>query len=221
MKPHVDASILLLPGSPVAVRKWLAQTVSAVSVHNYAQYTAIVPHACRSQHFRDAAALLFGRPLPMSLRPALGVRLQNSRMIVMTTARKAQARSRWLIWQDGYGLTRSQLPQGTIGGLVSSLQAPSSVVAPLTAILNRKTGIPLDMAQRMLELLGMPGADLLRDSSRISRKAWIEPLAQSVERFDKAVVAKQSNDQEYAWPIAERPPHSVSDRQGRIAERKS
>lgn len=186
--------LLLLKGGADTVASWAEGGLTTVRVVPLRDgWTAVVPVTVTSAApppYDDPVGVLLARPVPHRLRPCLGVAVVGDQALIAATPARWRAVQRWVAWRPGTGLVRpGGLPTARLSDLVhlsatdpahSARSAHSAhpahpahpargrhgreVVAALADIVHSPRGDALCVLRDVLDVLGLPGGDLLGDN---------------------------------------------------------
>ncbi|KQU66258.1 hypothetical protein [Phycicoccus sp. Root101] len=178
--------LLLVRAKPGPVSGWVRRGLVACDVVPLGEWTALLP-AERSSRARapydDAVTVLAGRPVPLRLRPSIGVFVIDHRAVVSLQAKGFRAGHRWLVWEPENGPLRTPgLDPARPPELVAAAHSRTSPSA-VHAVLKDGSGDALRYLRRVLEVLSLPGGDLLAPSDH-PRGQVVAPTAQAVARFE-------------------------------------
>lgn len=162
-------ALLLLRGDTDAVARWLAKGVTPAIVapggDGWVTVTPATASSLAAPPYDDAASTLLARPVPRRHRPALGMRVVGPRLLVCVVGDALGARPGWLAWEPARGLIRpGGLPIANIDQLARTAgQAGSGrhTVEELRQILHAPQGRAIEVAGELLEVLRLPGIDVL------------------------------------------------------------
>lgn len=183
-------------GRQASVEVWAAKGVVPVDVAGLSGgWTVLVPvgpHSAVAAPYDDAVPLLLSRPVPMRLRPALGLAVRGQDAVVTLVPRRWRARQRWLVWGAGEGLVRpGDLPVASLSDLVaaSGVRDPRAL-ASLREVVADVAGQARVFLADLLVVLGLPGGDLIDGSARIGQLSVsrrVTPPEEIVAGFEAAV----------------------------------
>ena len=107
MSEPVDP-VLLARGDSETATDWARHGLAPAYVAGMPRgWVAIAPSGTDAQSappYNDAADVLFGRSLPRTLRPALGLRVVGARLVVSVDLGGRWSRRGWLAWEPGTGV---------------------------------------------------------------------------------------------------------------------
>ena len=178
--------LLLVRAEPGPVSGWVRRGLVACDVVPLGEWTALVPAEPASRArapYDDAVAVLAGRPLPLRLRPALGFFVVDHRALVSLQPKGFRPAHRWLVWEPGTGPVRTPgLDVARPPDLVVAARSRTSASA-VHQVLTDDGGDAPRLLRRLLDVLALPGAELLDPGDR-PRGQVVTPTAQAVARFD-------------------------------------
>lgn len=182
-------ALVLVPGPVRAHLRWLRRAPIGVYASDAGQgWTALTP-ADTQDRPDDAAQILAARPVPRRFRPAVGFFVWGQRAVVTVQPPGPRCEQRWLIWQPGAGVVEvpglPRLPLAMLASLGPIRPRP----ATLREVLADPAGSALTRLTRLLDVLGLPGADLLRGIPAAER-TLVHPSPGTVRRFDAAVLER-------------------------------
>ena len=186
-QPARDArGLLLVRAKPGPVSGWVRRGLVACDVVPLGEWTALLPaeRASRaSAPYDDAIAVLAGRPLTLRLRPALGFFVVDHRAVISLQPRGLRPSHHWLVWEPGTGPVRTPgLSVVRPPELVAAARSRTSASA-VHQVLKDDSGDAPGLLRRVLEVLALPGTDLLTPSDA-PRGLVVAPTAQAVARFE-------------------------------------
>lgn len=203
MNEPVDP-VLLARGDSETAMDWARRGLAPAYVAGMPGGWAAVAPAGTAAHsappYDDAADVLFGRSLPRSLRPALGLRVVGERLVVSVDLGGRWSRRGWLAWQPGVGLVRpGGLPIAAIDDLADLAGVRERhTVEGLVDVLHDGAGDAVSTGRRLLAVLGLPGQADFGASGWVAQRPearLIEPEEQDVARFDRSVRSVHEEDE--------------------------
>ncbi|GAA2738973.1 hypothetical protein GCM10009867_33140 [Pedococcus aerophilus] len=178
--------LLLVRAKPGSVASWVRRGLVACDVVPLGEWTALRPaerSSRASAPYDDAIAVLAGRPLPYRLRPALGFFVVDHRAVVSLQPKGFRPAHRWVVWEPETGPARTPgLEVARPPELVASARSRTSA-SEVHQVLKDDSGDAPRLLRRLLDVLALPGADLL-DPSDHPRGQVVTPTAQAVARFE-------------------------------------
>ena len=189
--------IVLSTGRVPAAVAWARRGLGEVTVAPVEGWTVIAatgPAQARYP-YDDAVRTLAGRPVSWRLRAALGFFRVGSQAVIVVHPSGWRPTVRWLIWTPRNGLVAPDgLPEASIAdvvivaGLHTSLQAKAA--ATLAELLQRGDGTADDILREALEILALPGADLLagtNDIRALPGARVVPPKPRYAREFDRLI----------------------------------
>lgn len=197
--PAHGHGLVLVPGPARSVSRWLRRGLVAVRVADYGAWTGI----CLADSPARAAApydvglqVLAAAPAPMARRPCLGFFVIAGRAVITVQVRGWRASHLWLVWEPGTGLRDADLAPIPPSVLIrASGAAGHATLADVKAILSSVEGTPVEWLLAVLDLLQLPGADLLVHGEG-PQTTEIEPSPRAVRAFDAMVAEDRSRHPE-------------------------
>ncbi len=178
--------LLLVRAKPGPLAAWVRRGLVACDVVPLGEWTALRPaegSSRASAPYDDAIAVLAGRPLPLRLRAAIGFFVVEHRAVISLQPKGFRPSHRWLVWEPGTGPVRTPgLEVARPPDLVTAARARTSP-AKLHQVLKDDSGDAPALLRRLLDVLGLPGADLLAAGDQ-HRGQVVTPTAQAVARFE-------------------------------------
>lgn len=183
--------LVLVRGHEKATARWLRRGLVAAATVPLPGWTGVclTEDRARTRPPYDAGLeVLAARPLPRATRPSIGLFVVDGCAIVTVQPRGWRARQRWLVWQPGVGVRRTpELAPLPAALIVQAAGAASRVsVREVTEHFRATDGTPLARLTGLLDLLDLPGADVLRAGAG-SDASVIEPRERAVRAFDALV----------------------------------
>ncbi|MEP6800020.1 MAG: hypothetical protein ABI890_17815 [Lapillicoccus sp.] len=166
---RLPTGLLLVRGEAEAVAGWALGGLTTVRVVPLTGgWTGIVPVTATSvapPPYDDPIGVLLARPVPHRMRPCLGVAVVDGQALVASTSARWRAIQRWVVWRPSTGLVRpGGLPSARLADLVHLVGAGDpEAVGALADVLHDPAGDALSVLRDVLDVLGLPGADLLDD----------------------------------------------------------
>ncbi|MGA8979050.1 MAG: hypothetical protein WB473_08000 [Pedococcus sp.] len=181
-----SCGLLLVRASPGPVSGWVRRGLVACEVVALGEWTALLPVervSRASAPYDDAVAVLAGRPLPLRLRPSLGFFVVDHRAVLSLRPRGLRPAHRWLVWEPGTGPVRAPgLEAARPPDLVAAARSRTTASA-VHHVLKDVSGDAPALLRRLLDVLALPGADLLTPADQ-PRGTVVAPTASSVARFE-------------------------------------
>ena len=176
--------LLLVGGGPARVGAWVRRGLVSCHVVPLGRWTAVVPAESSSRAgppYDDAFTVLTGRPLPVRLRPGLGLFTSGDRAVLTVQPRGWRATQRWLVWEPGRGVVpTSGLPAAAPVDLERAVGGGRRV----GAVLADPGGDARQVLEQALAALGLPGRELLAGDP-VGRV--VVPSPRTVARFEAQV----------------------------------
>jgi hypothetical protein len=203
---HAPAALLLVRGDADAVARWLAKGVTPAILAPAANgWVTVAPAGASSlaaPPYDDAATTLLARPVPRRHRPAVGMRVVGPRLLVCVVPDSVTARAAWLAWEPARGLIRpGGLATASIAQLARAAGGPPAGRAPagrapageggrhtveqLRGILHAPQGRAVDVAGELLDVLRLPGAELLTGIADPPGARRVDPQRERVAAFER------------------------------------
>ncbi len=185
------------------VDAWAAKSVVPVLVHRLGLHTALVPRgrSAVGAPYDDAAMMCAARPAPVKLSPAVGFWVIDDRAVITVQSKHWRRQIRWVIWDPQVGMLR---PPGV------DIASPQQVLAAagggrrdeLIDMLAERHHPPQRLLSAVVNLLGLPGADVLLDAE--AARSWEgvhthEPDDREVDFFEDAVKDAVALRRELGW----------------------
>lgn len=176
---------------------WAKRGLGEVTVAPVEGWTIIAPTGVAQARYPydDAIRTLAGRPVSWRMRPALGFFRVGSQAVIVLHPRGVRPTVRWLIWTPHNGLVPpDELPQASVAdvvivaGLDQSLQARAAT--SLASLLERGDGTADDILREALEILALPGAELLAgkaDIRALPGARVVPPKPRFAREFDRLI----------------------------------
>lgn len=188
--------LVLLHADVAAASTWVQRGVTPAYVVPVDGWTAVVPAgaAQASAPYDDALKVTAAHAAPSRARPAIGLFVIEERAVLTVHARGLRARTRWLVWQSGRGVSDVPgMPQARPGDFVRAAGVVYSAQRRLHTLLHERAGEPLQVCVDVLDILALPGGDLLRGVGVKDNpeSTLVEPDPASVTRFDKVTADEQ------------------------------
>ena len=186
-QPALDSrGLLLVRAKPGPMAGWVRRGLVACEVVPLGEWTALLPvdRASRaSAPYDDAIAVLAGRPLPLRLRPALGLFVVDHRAVVSLQPQGLRPVHRWLVWEPETGLVRTPgLEVARPPDLAAAARRRTAAPA-VHRVLTDAAGDAPRLLRRLLDVLALPGAALLTPADQPHGEV-VAPTARSVARFE-------------------------------------
>ncbi len=204
MSEPVDP-VLLARGDSETATDWARHGLAPAYVAGMPRgWVAIAPSGTDAQSappYDDAVDVLFGRSLPRTLRPALGLRVVGARLVVSVDLGGRWSRRGWLAWEPGAGLVRpGGLPVAAIDDLaeVAGVRERHTVDA-LVDVLHDGAGDAVSTGRRLLAVLDLPAAADFGGSGWVADQPGAQlaqPQEQDVARFDRSVRSLHEEDEQ-------------------------
>lgn len=202
--PAVVGGLLLVSGSLPRVRRWAATGLIRVEVAPLDEWwTALVPvaGAAAADPYDEPWTLLINRPIPWRLRPAIGVLVHEDQTLIVVTPKRPRGSQRWLAWRRGIGAVEVEpLPRAALRTLLVAADRDEPwTLGRLREVLDDPAGSPLDFACDVLDLLDLPGQDVVRGRARLAELAGAERVEADPARlaeFDQVVADERANRSE-------------------------
>lgn len=182
-------ALVLVRGREEAVLRWAAKGLAPVDVVPSVAWTLVAPAGTPplAPPYDDAGLVLAGRRLPARLRPSLAFVVDGDRALVAATDRSLRARTRWLVWRCGVGLTDTGgLPVASLGRLTHLAHTGRDGLESLRHCLSVVDADPADVLDDVVAALRLPGVGVLRGTVRaadLPDAVRVDPDAQRVDRF--------------------------------------
>ncbi len=192
-RPAPPRALVLVHDTRGAAVRWARRGLGPVLVVPGAAWTLVVPDgpARSAPPYDDELSALGGRPVPRRLRPCACLVADPDRLAVQLRGRSWTARTRWLVWSRGIGLTRVPDLEPAPPQLLGRLLAPARPSAErLLSVLARDNRLPGQVADELLTALELPGAGVLTgaaDAAALPGAVRVEPDEHRVARFDAGV----------------------------------
>jgi hypothetical protein len=187
--------LLLLRGHPDTVVRWAGRGLAAVHVVALPGWTAVVPVEGRTRSvapYDDMVTALAARPVPRRLREAVGLFPVEGQALVTAQSSSWRAVRRCLAWQPGTGAVPVPgMPLAGPGHLAAAAGASPAAAAAVRRVLGSRRAEAVSVLAELMEVLGLPGAGLLRSGSRpegLRGGRLVEPPTAVVERFDTLIL---------------------------------
>ena len=184
-QPAADArGLLLVGGGPARVGSWVRRGLVACRVVPLGRWTAVVPAEPWSRArppYDDALTVLTGRPLPVRLRPGLGLFTSGGRAVLTVQPRGWRATQRWLVWEPGRGVVPTP---GLPPAAPVDLERAAGSGRRVGAVLADPGGDAHQLLVQVLGVLGLPGRELLAGDP-VGRV--VVPSGRTVARFEARV----------------------------------
>lgn len=194
-------AVVVVRGNPSRVATWVERgTVPAYVVDLEGPWCAVVGagpgHA--QEPYRHAPSMLAGRPVPVTMRPALSFLVEGEHAVVSVQPRRWRALTRWFVVRRGFGPVRVILPQASLDDLLAA--GHEAHPEALDRVLEQVQSAPVEILRGIMAALGVPAGHLLE----VERDAQIDaelvhPAVKNVRRFDKHVdeeIAERSEIEE-------------------------
>lgn len=203
--PAVVGGLLLVSGSLPRVSRWASSGLVRVEAAPLDEWwTALAPGAGASvpaAPYDDPWTMLLNRPIPWRLRPAIGVLVHQDQALIAVTPKRVRSSQRWLAWRRGIGAVDvDPLPRAALRTLLVAADRDEPwTLGRLREVLDDDAGSPLEFACDVLELLELPGEDLLRGRARLADLDGAQHLEADPKRqaeFDQVVADEQANRSE-------------------------
>lgn len=166
----VGRGILLSTGRQPTAVAWARRGMGEVTVASVDGWTLIAPTGpARARYpYDDAVRTLAGRPVGVRMRPTLGFFKVGSQATITVHPPGWRAEVRWLIWAPRLGMIPPDgLPAAPIAdivvvaGLDTDVQARAA--SRMQALLESGEGTAESVLAGVLDILALPGADVLAD----------------------------------------------------------
>lgn len=182
---------------------WAAKSVVPVLVHRLGRHTVLVPRgrSAVGAPYDDAAMMCAARPAPVKLSPAIGFWVIDDRAVITVQSKQWRRQVRWVIWDPHVGILR---PPGV------DIASPQQVLSAarggnrdeLIDLLAERHHPPQRLLSEIVNLLGLPGADVLLNSALLG--SWEgahahEPDDREVDFFEDAVKDAVALRRELGW----------------------
>jgi len=181
-QPAADTrGLLLVGGAPATVAAWVRRGLVACHVQPLGRWTAVVPAEPRSRAqppYDDAVSVLAARPVPHRMRPTIGLFASAGRAVLTVQPRGWRGGQRWLVWEPGRGVIGAP---GLVPARPADLVRATGSGRGIGAVLGDPAGDADRLVARVMEVLGLPGADVLRTGGT---GPVVTPSPKAVSRFD-------------------------------------
>ncbi len=184
--PRDSRGLLLVRARPGPVSGWVRRGLVACDVVPLGEWTALLPveRASRaSAPYDDAIAVLAARPLPLRLRPALGLFVVDHRAVVSLQPQGLRPAHRWLVWEPETGRVRTPGLEAARPPDLAAAARHRTAAPVVHQVLENVAGDAPRLLRRLLDALALPGADLLTQFEQ-PRGQVVAPTARSVARFE-------------------------------------
>lgn len=188
---------MLSTGRVPAAVAWAKRGLGEVTVAPVEGWTIVSATGVAQARYPydDAVRTLAGRPVSWRMRASLGFFRVGSQAVIVLHPRGWRPVVRWLIWTPRNGrVPPDGLPEAEVAdvvivaGLDQSLQARAAT--SLTALLERGEGTADDILREALEILALPGAELLAgkaDIRALPGARVVPPKPRFAREFDKLI----------------------------------
>jgi hypothetical protein len=187
----VGHGLVLVRGQASASARWLRRGLVPAAAVQLPGWTGVclTEGGARTRAPYDVGLeVLAARPTPRGRRPSIGLFVVDGCAVVTVQPRGWRADQRWLVWQPGEGVRRTPDLAPLPAGLVLQVAGrPAGVTtADVVAHFREVGGTPLGRLTGLLDLLRLPGADLLRHGPGAAGLAVeaVEPAARGTRAFD-------------------------------------
>ncbi|MGL4744437.1 MAG: hypothetical protein ACRCXL_08625 [Dermatophilaceae bacterium] len=204
LRPTVGHGLVLVRRPPAAVSRWMRRGLVPVTVAPFGTWTgiALLHDEARSAAPYDVGLeVLAARPAPLRCRPALGFFDVHGRAVLTAQGGRLDRRQRWLVWEPGTGVVETpDLSPLRLGSLLDLAGASGRVREEQVAeVLRSSRGSPLDVVLAVLNLLALPGRELLMRQGTADA-IQVEPSARGVLAFDRLVTEEAETEAERSAP---------------------
>jgi hypothetical protein len=186
--------MLLLEAGPDPVASWAQRGLLPVHVVPLQGWTAVLPAGPSQARppYDDTLMTLAGRPVPSRLRSTIGLFTVNGNAVISAHLSGWRATQRWVVWSPQEGVVQPrQLVAGRPGDLVAAAGTRDRAAGHrVRDMLVLAGGDAMDLLGELLELLDLPGYDLLdgsQDPAAVPGSTLVSPGEQNVARFEQIV----------------------------------
>lgn len=183
-------------GDADAVAAWAAKGLVATRVVELDGWTAacaVEPESRVAAPYDNALSVLAARPLRRALRPGIGFFVIDGRAVVtVQQPRWRRQGHQWLVWSRGRGPLQTPRLSPVPPAHLVRVARPRRRPAPedLEAALHTRDGSALDWLTALMDLLQLPGRDLLHDPDTPVGEL-VEPDWRSVMRFESLMTEEE------------------------------
>ncbi len=202
--------LLLVRRSPTPVGRWLRRGLVATTVAPLDGWTGVTVaelEARSAAPYDLGLEVLAARPAPRRGRPAIGFFDLHGRAVITLQPPGVRRAQQWVVWEPRTGVVETpSLPRLGVQGLVAAAGADGRArVEDVVGVLRSGDGSPLDVLVTVLEMLALPGRDLLVRGD-CPGASDVEPSMRSVVMFDRLMADEAQHRAEWAAAWGGSPP---------------
>lgn len=191
-----NTGVLYLRGDRRRVGAWVRHGSAPCFVIPFADWTGVVPSGPVPvpPPFDEAHTVLAARAVPSGLRNAIGLFDIDSRVVVTVHPVGWRAMTRWLVWESGRGIASTpKLPSASTANLVRAAGVSDAIARDVRAVLARRTAAAADVLGELVDLLELPGDQLVlgKGVKSASGSTLVEPDSRSVRDYERVVHERQ------------------------------
>ncbi len=202
--------LLLVRRSPAPVGRWLRRGLVATTMAPLGGWTGVTvaePEARSAAPYDVGLEVLAARPAPRRGRPTIGFFDLQGRAVITLQATGLRHTHQWVVWEPRTGVVETpSLPRLGVQGLVAAAGARGRTrVEDVVGVLRAGEGSSLDVLVTVLEMLGLPGRDLLVRGD-CPGASDVEPTMRGVMMFDRLMADEAQHRAEWAAAWGGTPP---------------
>lgn len=184
--------LLLLQSDARRVAGWVARGTVPAYVAPVGGWTAVVPagESAAQSPYDDGLTVLSNRPVPSSMRSAIGFFVIERKAVVVAHPPGLRAEPRWLVWEPGKGAsTLPPLPPARPLDLLVAADVDDTQHRRVTSLLRAGEGDAAGWLQDLMAALALPAAHLLAGSGVPTTEdaVLVTPSERDVRRFERSI----------------------------------